>query len=45
MNGWEFAKYFVDKAYDHYFITFFFLLAVMPWNTVKLVHGGKEKHE
>ena len=45
MNGWEFVKYFMDKAYDHYIVTFCFLLAVVPWNRVNLNICGKDKEK
>ena len=30
MNGWEFAKYFVDMAYQHWCITAFFIFLIFP---------------
>ena len=39
MNGWDFAKYFVDVAYNHWVITMAFLCILRKF---ALIHVSKE---
>lgn len=41
MTGWEFAKYFVDLAYDHWATTIVFLICLNPWSNFSLVKVDK----
>ncbi len=43
MNGWEFANHLIDMMYEHYIATFFFLLALAPWNTVQIGYKDRKR--
>lgn len=45
MTGWEFWKWALENAYDHWIITILFLLCVVPWNNINFVVNGRKKDD
>ena len=45
MTGWEFWKWALENAYDHWIITILFLVCIVPWNNINFVVNGRKKDD
>lgn len=43
MSGWEFARYFLDKVYEHWIISILFLCIVRRVTLVNLSSSGENE--
>ena len=45
MNGWEFLKYLVDTAYNHWCITALFICLILKIQLLNISGGEEEKQK